>query len=143
MISSLSMESFNIDPSVLQKLIADHMEDGYLENIIDMFKHDKDLYNLIGDLIKDERLNVRIGVSALVETLKIEDKENISKAMFSIIPLLKDQNPTIRSDAAYLLEIIKNKDAIPFLKEIENDEDENVRTIVKEAIEEIQAKPSC
>ena len=143
MISSLSMESFNIDPSVLQKLIADHMEDGYLENIIDMFKHDKDLYNLIGDLIKDERLNVRIGVSALVETLKIEDKENISKAMFSIIPLLKDQNPTIRSDAAYLLEIIKNKDAIPFLKEIENDKDENVRTIVKEAIEEIQAKPSC
>ena len=143
MISSLSMESFNIDPSVLQKLIADHMEDGYLENIIDMFKHDKDLYNLIGDLIKDERLNVRIGVSALVETLKIEDKENISKAMFSIIPLLKDQNPTIRSDAAHILGMIGNKDAIPFLKEIENDEDENVRTIVKEAIEEIQAKPSC
>jgi len=137
------MESFNIDPSVLHKLIADHMEDGYLENIIDMFKHDKDLYNLIGDLIKDERLNVRIGVSALVETLKIEDKENISKAISSIIPLLKDQNPTIRSDAAYILEIIKNKDAIPFLKEIENDENENVRTIVKEAIEEIEANPSC
>jgi len=136
------MESFNIDPSVLKKLIADHMEDGYLENIIDMFKHDKDLYNLIGDLIKDERLNVRIGVSALVETLKIEDKENISRAISSIIPLLKDQNPTIRSDAAYLLEIIKNKDAIPFLKEIENDENENVRTIVKEAIEEIEANPS-
>jgi HEAT repeat protein len=142
MISSVSMESFNIEPSVLKKLIADYLENGFLENIIDMFKHDESLYYLIGDLLKDERLNVRIGVSALIETLKIEDKENISKAISSIISLLKDQNPTIRSDAAYILGMIGNKDAIPFLKEIENDEDENVRTIVKEAIEEIESKSS-
>jgi HEAT repeat protein len=140
MISSVSMESFNIDPSVLKKLIADYLENGFLENIIDMFKHDKSLYYLIGDLLKDERLNVRIGVSALVETLNIEDNENISKAIPSIIPLLKYQNPTIRSDAAYILGMIGSKDTILPLRELENDKDENVRIIVKEAIEEIEAK---
>lgn len=140
MISSLSMESFNIDPSALKKLIADYLENGFLENIIDMFKHDESLYYLIGDLLKDERLNVRIGVSALIETLNIEDNENISRAISSIISLLKDQTPTIRSDAAYILGMIGNKETIPFLKEIENDADVNVRTIVKEAIEEIEAK---
>jgi hypothetical protein len=97
------MKSFNMEPSDLKKLIADYIENGFLENIIDMFKHDESLYYLIGDLVKDERLNVRIGVSALIETLAIP----------SIISLLKDQNPTIRSDTAYLLGIIRNKDAIP------------------------------
>lgn len=137
------MKSFNINPSDLKKLIADHMENGYLENIIDMFKHDSILYSYIGKLMKDERLRVRIGVSALIETLSVEDPENVSKAIPSLLPLLKDQDSIRRGDAAHILGMIGNKDAIPFLKEIENDEDENVRTIVKEAIEEIQAKPSC
>jgi len=137
------MKSFNIDPSDLKKLIADHMEDGYLENIIDMFKHDVSLYDYIGKLMRDERLRVRIGTSALIETLSVEDPENVSKAIPSLLPLLKDQDPVRRGDAAHILGMIGNKDAIPFLEKIENDEDENVRTIVKEAIEEIQAKPSC
>ena len=136
------MESFNIDPSVLKKLIADHIEDGYLENIIDMFKHDASLYNYVGELITDERLRVKIGVSALIETLRVEDPENVSKAIPSLFPLLKDQNPIRRGDAAHILGMIGNKDAIPFLKEIENDENENVRTIVKEAIEEIESEIS-
>jgi HEAT repeat protein len=142
MISSVSMKSFNIDPSVLKKLIADHLEEGYLENIIDMFKHDSSLYTYVGELITDERLRVRIGVSALIETLREEDPDNVSKAIPSLFPLLKDKDPIRRGDAAYILGMIGNKDAIPFLKEIENDEDENVRTIVKEAIEEIESKSS-
>jgi HEAT repeat protein len=108
-----------------------------------MFKHDSSLYEHVGELMTDERLRVRIGVSALIETLREEDPENVSKAIPSLLPLLKDQDPIRRGDAAHILGMIGNKDAIPFLKEIENDEDENVRTIVKEAIEEIQAKPSC
>lgn len=143
MISYAFMKFFDIDPSALKKLIADHMENGFLENIIDMFKHDASLYAYAGELMKDERLGVRIGVSALIETLREEDPENISKAIPSLLPLLKDQNPIRRSDAAYLLGMIGNKDAIPFLREVENDENENVRIIVREAIEEIEAKSSC
>ncbi|HKZ56349.1 MAG TPA: HEAT repeat domain-containing protein [Thermodesulfovibrionales bacterium] len=137
------MKSFNIDPSTLKKLIADHMENGFLENIIDMFKHDSILYAYVGELMKDERLRVKIGTSALIETLSVEDPENVYESIPSLLLLLKDQDPICRGDAAYILGMIGNKDAIPFLEKIENDEDENVRTIVKEAIEEIQAKPSC
>ena len=118
------------------------MERGFLENIIDMFKHDANLYSFIGDLVKDERFSVRIGISALIETLKTEDAENISQAMPSIIPLLKDQNSTIRCDVAYLLGVIGDKDALPFLKEAAEDEDVHVRVIAKEAIEEINSNIS-
>lgn len=133
------MESINTEYLDLKIMIADYMENGFLDNIIDMFKHDKNLYEYIGDLITDERMRVRIGVTALVETLKKEDPENVIKAIPFILPLLKNQNPVPRGDAAYLLGMIGHIDAIPSLKEIVKDEDVNVRTIAKEAIEEIES----
>jgi len=136
------MKPFNIEPSGVKTMIADYMEKGFLENIIDMFKHDVSLYACVGDLMKDERLVVRIGVSALIDTLKHEDPESISKAIPSIFPLLKDKNPVLRSDAAYFLGMIGHKEALPFLTEAATDKDENVRIIAKEAIEEIESKPS-
>ena len=123
----------------MKKMIADYMENGFLDNIVDMFKHDRSLYEFIGDLMTDERMRVRIGVTALIETLKRDDSENIPKAIPYILPLLKDKNPVIRGDAAYLLDLIGDKGAIPFLKELINDEDSNVKIIAKEAIEDIKS----
>jgi len=65
-------------------MIADYMEKGFLENIIDMFKHDKGLYPLIGELMTDERMRVRLGISALVETLAKEDRNTIAGAIREI-----------------------------------------------------------
>ncbi len=125
-------------PSELKKMITDYMENGFLDNIIDMFKHDKSLYLLIGELMTDERVRVRLGISALVETLKKEDPENLLMAVPNILPLLGNPEPVIRGDAAYMLGIIGHEDAIPSLKEAINDENEDVRLIVKEAIEDIR-----
>lgn len=118
-------------------LIADYMERGFLENIIDMFRHDKGLYPLIGELMKDERVRVRLGIAALVETLTEEDPENILGSIPSIAGLLRDQNPVIRGDAAYLLGMIGHPDALPFLVEAAEDGNSEVREIVRESIEEI------
>lgn len=123
----------------IKTMIADYMEKGFLENIIDMFKHDKSLYPLIGELMADERMRVRLGMSALVETLVKEDSDNIARSIQSIAALLKDQNPTIRGDAAYLLGIIGQREVIPFLAEAAEDDNPGVREIVREAIEEIRA----
>jgi len=120
------------------KMIADYMENGFLENIVDMFKHDRDLYPFIGDLLGDERSRVRIGAVALIETLKEEDPEHVASAIPGVAERLKDPNVTIRGDAAYLLGIIGHRDALPFLKERLNDDHELVRESVVEAIEEIE-----
>ena len=119
------------------KMIADHMENGFLENIIDMFKHDNSLYLLLGDLLGDERIRVRIGTVALVETLKEEKVEHLQSAIPAVAQLLKDSNATIRGDAAYVLGIIGHSNALPFLKEVSGDEHQMVRKTVIEAIEEI------
>lgn len=120
------------------KMIADYMENGFLENIVDMFKHDRGLYPLIGDLLGDERSRVRIGAVALIETLKEEDAEHVASAIPGVAERLKDPNATIRGDAAYLLGIIGHRDALPFLRETLNDDHDLVKESVSEAIEEIE-----
>jgi hypothetical protein len=120
------------------KMIADHMENGFLENIVAMFRQDKSYYPHIGDLMGDERMQVRIGTFALVETLMAEDFESIVSAIPGIAKLLKDENPTIRGDAAHLLGIIGHKDALPFLSAISDETSALVRETIEEAIEEIK-----
>lgn len=116
------------------------MEGGMLDNIIDMFRHDKDLYSIVTDLLTDERMRVRIGVTALLETLIHEDTENVKKTVPQVVSLLKSENPVIRGDAANILGIIGDTDVIPFLREMSADENENVRIISRESVEDIRAR---
>ena len=118
-------------------MIADYMDRGFLENIVDMFRHDRSLSPLIADLMRDERMRVRLGISALVETLAEEDRASITNAIPGIVDLLRNENPTIRGDAAYLLGIIGHRDDLPFLRDASGDENESVREIAREAIEQI------
>jgi hypothetical protein len=122
----------------IRSFIAEYMEKGFLENIIDMFKHDASLYVMVGDLMRDERMRVRIGVTALVEDLSKNDSEHIHKAVPGIAGLLKDTNPTVRGDAAYLLGIIGHRDALAYLAEVMDDKEPVVREVVRESTQEIQ-----
>lgn len=132
------MEQAGTETFDMKKMVADYMEKGCLDNIIDMYKHDESLYEYVADLLKDERMRVRIGIIALIEALQKEEPEKVKKVLSSILPLLKDENAVVRGDAAYLLGIIGDKDAIPLLEEIAKDEDADVRLIVKEAIDDIR-----
>ena len=134
------MEKGTTENSDLKKMVADYMEGGMLDNIIDMFRRDKSLYSIVTDLMTDERMRVRIGVTALLETLIHEDEENVKKTVPQMFSLLKNANPVIRGDVANILGIIGGTDVIPFLREMSTDENENVRIIAKESVEDIQAR---
>lgn len=124
----------------LRTIILDHMENGFLENIIDMFKHDEGLFPLIIDMIKDKRVRVRLGATALAEELIKQKPAPLVRLIPDIAKLLNDEDPVVRGDGANLLDIIKHKDALPFLLgAVSDDDDANVREIVKEAIKNIHA----
>ena len=123
----------------LKVIIPEHMERGFLENIIDMFRHYDNLYPLIVDMIRDERVRVRLGTTALVEELIKDRRGPLIELIPSIGELLGDPSSNIRGDAANLLGIIKHKDALPYLLYAENDVDNDVREIVREAISDIKA----
>ncbi|MBF0558006.1 MAG: HEAT repeat domain-containing protein [Nitrospirae bacterium] len=121
----------------LRVMVLDHMEKGYLENIIDMLRHDGSLYPLVIDMMRDERMRVRLGATALVEEMVRNDPAPFIRLIPSIAGLLQDANPVVRGDAANLLEIIGHTDALPFLRKALDDKDQHVREIVEEAVRNI------
>jgi HEAT repeat protein len=130
----------DIDPGLVT-MIADYMEKGFLENIVDMFRHDSTLYSLVGELIQDERVRVRIGVTALMEELRVLDAPNVPAAVSPLLPLLDHENPVVRGDVSNILGIIADETVLPFLEKGLNDDNPNVRLILREAIEEIRRRP--
>jgi hypothetical protein len=118
-----------------KEMIADYMESGFLNDIIDMFKNDRRLFAFLGDLIADERGRVRLGTVALVEDLREAYTGEVIEAIPAIAEGLKAANPVVRADAAYLLGVINHKDALPYLARAVNDEN----ALVREAVEETMA----
>lgn len=122
----------------LQQMISDYMEIGFLDNIIDMFRHDSSLYDLIGTLIQDERIRVRVGITALMEELKRLDPGNIIRAQKNLLPLLAHTDAVVRGDTANLIGIIGDRGSLPFLEQCLLDIHEDVRMVAGEAIAQIQ-----
>ena len=129
-------------PTDLLQMISDYMENGFLENIIDMFRHDVTLYRLIGELIQDERVRVRLGVTALMEELKKIDPNHVILAQEHLLPLLQHANAVVRGDAANLVGLIGNRASLLHLKTLTEDENGNVRIIVREALQELESDPA-
>jgi HEAT repeat protein len=102
-----------------------------------MFRHDRTLYSLVGELIRDERVRVRVGVTALVEEMKRLDPGNVSLALENLHPLLDHPDAVVRGDSANLVGIIGDRESIPHLERLLSDQNDSVRFIAKEAIEEI------
>jgi len=126
----------------LIQMVSDYMENGFLENIIDMYRHDPTLYSLVGELIRDERIRVKIGVTALMEELKKIDPEHIILAQDHLLPLLDHADAAVRGNAANLVGIIGNRSILPILEKLLEDENPDVRAIVREALQEIGSDPA-
>ena len=117
----------NID---IVKVIGDFLELGHVENIIAMFKQDRSLYDLTGDLLRDERFTVRLGTGVLFEELAVICPKEISLAIPSLLPLLQEQQAILRGEAATILGIIGSRDALEPLQKLKGDPDPQVREIV-------------
>ncbi len=128
------------DHQSLEDMIADHMEKGFLENIVDMFRYDRGLFPLASNLIRDERIRVRIGALALIEELRMMNVENLEDIADSLIPLLDDDSELVRGDAAYALGIVGIERHVPLMKRFMDDKNRDVRETLRDSIEEIEGR---
>ena len=122
------------------RMLGDYMENGFLENIIDMFRHDPSLWGAVPQMITDERSRVRIGTIALAETFFNEHRDAIIKAIPDMAEGLKHPEPTIRGDVVFLLDTLGLKEAVPYLKDAHEKEDTQV---VRDEMEETLNKLEC
>ncbi len=118
----------------MRAMLIEYMGNGFLDNIIAMFKQDNSLYRFVPDLLGDDNLRVRLGATALVEELVVEHREELKAAVQGTVGLLKHENPTIRGDAASVLGIIKDASAIDALRTCLNDEHPGVREVARDSL---------
>ena len=116
----------------LLTVIGDFLEMGHEENIMAMFKQDHALYRLTGELLRDERFMVRMGMAVLFEELVKIRPEEVPLAIPALLPLLKDETPWIRGEAVNILGIIDSPEALGHIRPMLDDPDPQVREIAED-----------
>jgi HEAT repeat protein len=128
------------NPQAFSRMVADYMEDGLLENIVIMFKHDRTLFPMVADLLQDERLRVRMGAVALVEALAEIDPDGVATIADVVAPLLRDASATIRGDAAYAVGLTGTDAHLERVRDLLDDPFADVREIAADAMAAISGR---
>ena len=109
------------------------------DKVTTLFQFNKTLYETVGPLIKDERIMVRLGLNIVMDDLIATRPDDVHLALPSLIPLLNDESPTVRGDAADLIGMIGDKSQIAVLEPLLEDPHPQVVLIVQEAIEALES----
>ena len=118
----------------LISVIADFLEMGHVENIMAMFKQDTALYGLSGELLRDERFMVRMGMAVLFEELKVIRPQEVTLAIPALLPILGEETPWMRGEAVNLLAIIGTPEALAHLKPLADDPEPQIREMVQDIL---------
>jgi HEAT repeat protein len=123
-----------MNDGAMRDMLIEYMGNGFLENIIALFRQEPELARFLPDMLGQESLAVRLGATALAEELAGDHDPALQHAVPGLIRLLGQENPTIRGDAAYVLGLMRAPDARAPLAALLNDEHAAVREIAAEAL---------
>ncbi len=115
-------------------VIGDFLEMGHVENIMAMFKQDASLYALSGELLRDERFRVRMGMAVLFEELKGIRPQEVILAIPALLPVLVETTPWMRGEAVNLLAIIGTPEAVGHIRLLADDPDPQIREMVQDIL---------
>jgi len=124
------------EKSELIAVIADFLEMGHVENIMAMFKQDTALYALSGELLRDERFMVRMGMAVLFEEMKALRPQEVALAIPSLLPILVGETPWMRGEAVNLLGIINTPESLAHIQALANDPEPQIREMVADILSE-------
>lgn len=128
------MNGFTEEQKQLIKVIADFLELGHVENIMAMFKQDSALYVLSGEVLRDERFMVRMGMAVLFEEMMAIRPQEAALAIPALLPLLTEETPWIRGEAVNLLGIIGTPEALAMVKPLADDPEPQIREMVQDIL---------
>lgn len=119
------------------KVIGNFLDMGHIENIIAMFRHDAEYYSWTGDILTDERFNVRLGLMILFEELVLTEGEAPKAAVASLIDTLQHEEPLYRGEALALLGIIDDATALPHIQKCLHDVSPQVVEAAQMALDDL------
>ena len=130
-----------MSPAITAARVAEFLGKGLLDVLVDLFKADPALYDLLGELLASPQLGVRLGASALVEELAATDPGRRPLAAAALAPLLAADDPVQRGDAAWLLGFVGGAPELAALETLAaQDPNADVREAAAEAAQQIREK---
>lgn len=120
-----------VSDAELKKVIADFLEMGHMENIVAMFRRDSRYYDWTGEILNDERFNVRLGLTIVFEELRALGVRDIARALPPLASLLNDDSALIRGEAIGILDIIGTREAKELITTMADDSSPQVREMVE------------
>ncbi len=117
------------------ELLSHDLENGDIEKVVSLFQYNKNLYATLGNLLTKGNMFVRLGVNMLMEDLKEIKPDEVGESFPYLIPLLEDENATIRGDVADIIGNIGDESHIDLITPLLKDSHPQVREIAEEAIE--------
>lgn len=125
------------DAGVLDFLSA-QLESGQISEVTDFLTrhahHFDKLLTLLADA--DAKINLRIGVSAVVELL--EGSPLLAANVTTLAKYSAHESPALRADVCHFLSLTHSAEAIPVLEDRLEDYDGSVREIVAESLEALR-----
>ena len=119
----------------MQDYFSELFTSGEMKKVLAMVKKELELLKIFPKMMADDDtpLGTKIGIGAIFEDLQGSDA--IKTLIPDLTELLKSENPAVRNDACYYLGLTESPDAIPAIQSLSNDETEEVRETVKDALE--------
>ena len=113
-----------------------------LNKVMSLLKKEPDLFRHLPVMIqdKDTSLGAKIGIGAIFE--EFQGTKAIKALIPSLTELLTSEQASIRNDACYYLGLSESPDAIAPIKTLANDDTEEVRESVRDALDIINQSNS-
>ena len=111
------------------------LSSGNIRKPLERIKSEPALMDALLELFTDPDtgLNIRIGISAIMEDL--QGTETLSSIVNRLGELTRHEDARIRGDACHYLALSGNPAATAYIKPLLKDEDENVREVARESLE--------
>ncbi len=119
----------------MQDYFNELLTTGELKKVIAVLKKDPELFKHLPQMMQNEdiALGAKIGIGAIFE--EFQGRPEIQALIPELSELLKSDNAHIRNDACYYLGLTESPDAIDAIKSLADDDTEEVRETVKDALE--------
>ena len=125
-----------VSDAELKKVIGDFLEMGHVENIVAMFRKEPHYFEWTGEILQDDRFNVRLGLTIVFEELKSEKEMDFQRALPSLQEVLGHESSLIRGEAIGILGIIGSAEALQLIWSMADDHNPQVREMVNYILEE-------
>jgi hypothetical protein len=117
-------------------VISDFLEQGLADNIVSMFKAESTYYHLIGEVLRDERFAVRMGVLLVFEELVAAGVKNVERAVPFMKELISKETPAyVRGEAVTILGVIGTEESLGLIAPLVDDDDPQVSEIARDFID--------